>query len=210
MSSPTTVDDEQLAALVRSVERNGRRVTALDALVRQLAGDLAEVAATLVPEAAGPDPVRSWLLSQDPEQAVTDLADLVGWTRRVFLRYPDAVLSACWLWHPEVIEELWWLRRAHAEAFDPKAGTWLRVGDWHDRQRPGVAKRVRAAIGTCELSLHRTGTAHARPAAPAPLADHAEPIAVAWTKDALAPRPEPTDEQLHEADAYMRQQHRRT
>ncbi len=206
----TTLDDEQLAALARAVERNSRRVTSLDGLVRQLAGDLAEVAAALTPAGEAPAPVRSWLLAQDPEQAVADLADLIGWTRRVYLRFPDAVLSACWLWHPQVIEELWWLRRAHAEAFDPQAGTWLRVGDWHDRQRPGVAKRVRAAIGTCELSLHRTGTAHARPAAPAPLANHAEQIAHAWTTDPLAPRPEPTDEQLHEADIHTRQQHRRT
>lgn len=207
MSPP---EDEQLAAVAKAVERNSRRVSALDALVRQLAGDLAEVAAALTPAGEAPAAVRSWMLAQDPEQAVTDLADLIAWTRRVYLRYPDAVLSACWLWHPDVIEELWWLRRAHAEAFNPQAGTWPRVGDWHERQRPGVAKRIRSAIGTCELSLHRTGTPHARPAAPAPLADHAELIAIAWTKDALAPRPEPTDEQLHEADIHTRQQHRRT
>ena len=144
---------DELTALAAVVERNGRRIAALDRLVRQLAGDLAEVAAaTLTPEGDDTTGVRSWLLAGDPERAVTDLAELVGWTRRVYLRYPDAALSACWLWHPDVIEELWWLRNAHADAFHPTAGSWQRVGEWHERQRPGVARRVRSAIGTCELS----------------------------------------------------------
>ncbi|MBN9100097.1 MAG: hypothetical protein J0I49_18585 [Pseudonocardia sp.] len=200
---------EELAALARAVERQGRRVGELDRLVRQLAGDLAEVAAAvLVPDDDAPAAVRSWLLADDPERAVTDLVELIGWTRRVFLRYPDAALSACWLWHPDVIEELWWLRQAHADAFHPKTGSWQRVGDWHERQRPGVVRRVRHAIGTCELSVHRGGP-HARPAALPPLAEHAETLATSWATDPIAPRPEPTDEQLDQAEHYTRQHHRR-
>lgn len=200
---------EELAALARAVERQGRRVGDLDRLVRQLAGDLAEVAAAaLAPGADSPAAVRSWLLADDPERAVKDLAELIGWTWRVYLRYPDAALSACWLWHPEVIEELWWLRQAHADAFHPEAGSWQRVGEWHERQRPGVVRRVRAAVGTCELSLHRGGP-QARPAALPPLAEHADALATAWATDPIAARPEPTDDQLDQAEQYTRQQHRR-
>lgn len=197
-----------MAALARAVERQGRRVGDLDRLVRQLAGDLAEVAAAvLAPDADAPAAVRSWLLADDPGRAVADLAELIGWTRRVYLRYPDAALSACWLWHPDVIEELWWLRHAHADAFHPETGSWQRVGDWHERQRPGVARRVRLALGTCELSLHLHGS-HARPALSPPLADHAETLATAWATDPITPRPQPTDTQLDQADICTREQHR--
>ena len=197
---------DELAALARAVERNSRRVTDLDRLLRQLAGDLAEVAAAvLAPEGDDTTGVRSWLIADDPEQAVTDLAALIGWTHRVYLRFPDAALSACWLWHPDVIEELWWLRNAHADAFHPRNGSWQRVGEWHERQRPGVARRVRAATGTCELALHRCG----EPAPAPPLAEHAELLAIAWAIDPIAPRPEPTDTQLDQAEHYTRQQHRR-
>ena len=197
---------DELTALARAVERNSRRVTDLDRLVRQVAGDLAEVAAAvLAPDGDDTTGVRSWLLADDPEQAVKDLAALIGWTHRVYLRYPDAALSACWLWHPEVVEELWWLRNAHADAFDLRAGSWQRVGEWHERQRPGVARRVRSAIGTCELALHR----HDRAAAAPPLAEHAELLAIAWATDPIAPRPEPTDTQLDQADDYTRQHERR-
>lgn len=204
-----TGPEEPVVGLARTVERHGRRIGELDRLLRQLAGELAEVAAQLVPDAEAQPAVRSWLLADHPERAVADLADLVEWTRRVYLRFPDAVLPACWLWHPEVIEELWWLRCAHAEAYHPREGTWGRVGDWHERQRPGVARRIRAAAGTCELSLHTRGGPHARPATTAPLAEHAAPLALAWTTDPLAPRPEPTTSQLDQADTYTRQ-HRRT
>lgn len=199
--------DNEISALGRSVERTGRRITDLERLVRQIAGDLAEVAAaTLAPEGGDPATVRSWLLADDPAQAAADLAELLDWTRRIYLRYPDAALSACWLWHPDVIEELWWLRHAHADAYHPTTGTWQRVADWHERHRPGVAKRVLAAIGTCELALHRAGA----PVPPAPLAEHASGLATAWATDPLAPRPEPTDTQLDHADTYTRQQLRRT
>lgn len=197
---------DELTALARAVERNSRRVTDLDLLVRQIAGDLAEVAAAaLAPDGDDTTGVRSWLLAEDPEQAVTDLAELVGWTRRVYLRYPDAAISACWLWHPDVIEELWWLRNAHADAFHPTDGSWQRVGEWHERQRPGVARRVRSAIGTCELALHRGDRGTPAP----PLAEHAELLATAWTTDSIAPQPEPTDTQLDQADDYTRQHDRR-
>ena len=95
------------------------------------------------------------LLVDDPDQALADLADLAVWMDAVFLRYRDAQVPPCWLWHPEVIEELWRLYQAHGDAYHPETGTWARVGDWHDRQRPGVVRRLRAVAG-CELALHLT------------------------------------------------------
>lgn len=161
-----------------------------------------------VDEVDGPAAVRSWLLASDPESAVADLADLVEWLDRVYLRYPGAELGACWLWHPHVIEELWWLRSAHADAYDPETGSWLRVGDWHDRQRPGVVRRVREALGKCDLSLHAPGRPQGHAPAVAPLVAHAARIAEQWA--ATSTRPEPTAEQLTEAGDYAAALHRRT
>ncbi|MDN5854992.1 MAG: relaxase domain-containing protein, partial [Actinomycetia bacterium] len=93
---------------------------------------------------------------------------------------------------PAIVEELWWLRCAHADAYSDDAGSWLRVGDWHDRQRPGVARRVRAVLGTCQLSRHtphrdRPGSVTPPPATP--LAGHAAAIAAAWATDHVLPQP---------------------
>ena len=95
----------------------------------------------------GPAPVRSWLAVDDPDQAVKDLGDLVEWVDRFYVRFSRAQLSSCWMWHPDVVEELWCLRGAHAEAFHPETGSWLRVGDWLDRQRPGVERPPQPADG---------------------------------------------------------------
>jgi hypothetical protein len=214
--------DPTVVALGRAVERAVGRIEELDGIVRQLATDVHTLASRL----AGPPPdtaeedeppaVRSWLLADDPEQAAADVADLAAWLADVYLRYPDTALSSCWLWHPDVIEELWWLRRAHADAYDPESGTWLRVGDWHDRQRPGVVRRVRAVLGKCDLSRH--ASQHGRPAAVSapsvvPLAAHATEIATAWATPSPsgAPRPAgpaPTEQQLTDADHHHSEQYR--
>ncbi|MGH3613099.1 MAG: hypothetical protein ACRDRK_10995 [Pseudonocardia sp.] len=152
--------------------------------------------------------VWSWLLVSDPELAVTVLADLVEWLDRVYLRFPNAELGACWLWHPHVIEELLWLRCAHADAYGPETGSWLRAGDWHDRQRPGVVRRVREALGKCDLSLHAPGRPHGHALAVAPLVAHAARIAQLWAT--ASTRPEPTAAQLTEAADYATALHRRT
>ena len=175
-------------ALARAVDRAVRRVEALDTVVAQLAADVTVLARALdtrthpqggAPGAGDGPGVRSWLLADDPDQAVADLADLAVWMDAVYLRYRDATVPSCWLWHPEVVEELWWLRCAHADAYHPETGSWLRVGDWHERQRPGVVRRIIRAVGSCELALHvtdpthpgrLTGTSsHITPPAPAPV-----------------------------------------
>jgi hypothetical protein len=151
--------------------------------------------------------VWSWLLVSDPDVAVTLLADLVEWLDRVYLRFPGAELGACWLWHPHVIEELLWLRSAHAEGYDPEQGSWLRVGDWHDRQRPGVVRRVKEALGKCDLSLHAPGRPHGHAPAVAPLVAHAAQVAQQWATTST--RPAPSVEQLAEAADYGQALHRR-
>ncbi|MBN9102911.1 MAG: hypothetical protein J0I49_33180 [Pseudonocardia sp.] len=157
---------------------------------------------------SGEAEVRSWLLISDPEQAVTVLADLVEWLDRVYLRFPNSELGACWLWHPHVIEELLWLRCAHSDAYSPETGSWLRAGDWHDRQRPGVVRRVREALGKCDLSLHEPGRPHGHAPVVAPLVAHAAQIAEQWATTST--RPEPTPAQLTEAADYATALHRRT
>lgn len=211
-------------ALARVLDRTGRKVTSLETHVRQLATDVARLASLTATSATsgapaaeaagpadgeegGPAAVRSWLLAVDPEQAVADLAELIEWCERVFLRYPDAMLGPCWLWHPHVIEELCWLRGAHADAYDPKNGSWMRVGDWHERQRPGVARRVTTVLAKCDLTLHAPGQPHGQPPAVAPLGGHAGQVAHYWTAGYGA-RPEPSPAQYAEANAIQRAMHR--
>ena len=37
----------------------------------------------------------------------------------------------------------------------PQASVAL-VGDWHDRQRPGVVRRIRQSAGSCSIENHQT------------------------------------------------------
>ena len=87
------------------------------ARVADLVTDLSQIMnATATPA----DPPPSWLaLPADADAAATVLADLVGWLGQVYLRYSDAArgLPECWLWHPDVVEELVWLRHAWFDAY---------------------------------------------------------------------------------------------
>lgn len=191
-----------IVALARDVERNGRRVTELDTLVRQFSADIEAMMASLsARDTDGGGVVRSWLLTEDIDQARTDLADLVVWLGQVFLAFPDAALPSCWLWHPWVVEELRWLRSAHADAYGPD-GTWARVGDWHERHRPGVVNRLTVSLG-CELAVHDAPASSSRTV---PLGDHTSDAAEQWAKTKTAPRP--TAQQLRDAQHYDAQQHR--
>ncbi|MPZ64549.1 MAG: hypothetical protein GEU83_03190 [Pseudonocardiaceae bacterium] len=210
-------DDARVLALARDVERTTRRISAVEASVEQLqttTGDLhglvqqlADGVTALAPadEDDGQEAPRrlpSWLTVEDPQIAAGMLDDLTGWLGTVYQQYQGGVLPSCWLWHPAVVEELWWLRQAHRAAYDGRDANWRDVGDWHDRQRPGVARRIREAIGGCELARHVTGGDRAQPTDPTtvPLAAHHQQLAQQW---ATARRPpEPTDTQLGDAGAH--------
>lgn len=139
----------------------------LEALVRELGDNLAAGSgggATAGPETgdgtapSGASGVRSWLLTEDPERVSVALAALVVWVDRVYLAYHQVSLPSCWLWHPDVVEELWWLYQAHTDAYHPITGSWLRAGDWHDRQRLNVVGRLKFVLAHCNPERHRLRT----------------------------------------------------
>jgi len=192
--------DPAVTALARQVERLARRQAELDALVRRLGEDVA----LLLPddpaaddENAGPG---SWLAAADPARSRAALADLVEWLDAVYQRYPDASLPSCWAWHPTAVEELWWLRHAHHAAYAGPRACWRDVADWHDRQRPGVTRRLRDALGDCDLVRHADPADRGQPPPAAPLARHLGQIAEHWTTTRSTPTP--TTEQLSEADQH--------
>src|ERR671910_2289768 len=200
MTPPTTpaspshdcpvVDD--LAALRTAVTGLAREV---EAVRRSLAGtasaaELARVADLVtdlsqIMNATGTpaDPPPSWLaLPADADAAATVLSDLVGWLGQVYLRYSDAArgLPECWLWHPDVVEELVWLRHAWFDAYKSGDASIRGVGDWHDRLRPGVARRIAAYTKACSLESHLPGRGTG--AALVPMIEAAEPIAAWWVQ----------------------------
>lgn len=206
---------EALAALAAQIERIRRaqddadipglrsRFSSLTAAVARLAAQVAELADA----GAGADqPVPSWLRATaaggdalTPETASGLLDDLIAWLGAVYVQFPDGVLPECWLWHPDIVEELLWLCEAWAAAYRGPGASVQRVGDWHDRLRPGVARRVRRAAEDCSLR------AHLEPATPAaiPATDAARAIAE-WWAGSRGPAPVPTEQQIGAADAAHR------
>lgn len=197
--------DPAVVAIGRTLERTVRKVDQLDNGLRTLADTVASLGSGAAAKTDAGLP--SWLLTDDPDAAAEAALDLTVWLQEVYLHYPDSALSACWLWHPAVVEELWWLRCAHADAYGAESGSWLRVGDWHDRQRPGVVRRVRAVLAKCDLSRHAPRRGQPAEVAvmrlPPPLASAAVAIAVAWTTD--RDLPEPTTDQLSDAETHNRE-----
>lgn len=134
------------------------------------------------------------------------MTELVEWLGRVYLRYPGAALPSCWAWHPAVVEELCWLRGAHVDAYRGGEASWARVGEWHDRMRPGVVRRIGEAVGGCELALHLPDEEQAHQPAGVPLARCTGEVAAAVA--VYGRPPVPTPEQLAAADHHDRAQHR--
>jgi len=50
----------------------------------------------------------------------------------MYLRYPDAAatLPDCWLWHPDLVEELLWLSHAWTAAYQGPDASVALAGDW--------------------------------------------------------------------------------
>jgi hypothetical protein len=203
---PAHVTTDAVAGLAREVEGLRRRVETLAGVtgrVEDLARVVTELAERVAVTAIRPGPAVtpvSWLdLPADLELAQQILADLVGWLGDVYLRYSDAVVSFpdCWLWHPDVVEELLWLMGTWQTAYQGETATVALAGDWHDRYRPGVVRRLKQVVGTCSVDNHvprndRPGGA--RPVVP--LAEAMAPLAAWWAQQRVDAPPEPTPDHL--------------
>jgi hypothetical protein len=195
---------DALAGLAREVDGLRRSIGLLDTVpnrIDDLARTVAQLADALaaVPPRPGPTPAPSWLtVSDDPDAARALLEGLCGWLHRVFLRYPDAaaVLPECWLLHPDAVEELLWLQHAWLGAYEAKGASVQLAGDWHDRQRPGVVRRLKSAVGSCSKERHQTraGWGDAPRGAVAVPGVDAIPVVAGWWathRDDPAPEPAP-------------------
>jgi hypothetical protein len=202
-SEPEFASAVALAGLAREVEGLRRAVDPLrpvgarvDDLAR-LVGQLADSLAALTTR-PGPTPAPSWLMLPADQATVRRVLDqLCGWLAAVYLRYTDAAVSLpeCWLWHPDVVEELLWLMHAWCTAYQGKTASVALVGDWHDRQRPGVVRRIRQVAGSCSREKHmtRTGWTTAASGAPeVPAVDAIASIAGWWGLHRDDPAPEAT------------------
>lgn len=208
--TPAPSTAESVAALAGQLERLETKVARYDigglradvrGITTTVAG-LAEELAQFVESAEKDEVMPSWLWPAEPMDAgaaAAILAQVIRWSRRVYIRYGDGVLPECWLWHPEVVEELLWLCHSWLAAYRGPMASAQRAADWHDRQRPGVARRIRAAAGSCSLREH-----FEPPMPPVvPTVDAAGDIA-AWWVDPARTAPVPTGEQVRAADAALR------
>jgi hypothetical protein len=178
--------------------------------VDELAGLVAQLAdAVNASTAASEGGVASWLdLPTEADTAYPVLGELLTWMQVVYLRYPDAAagLPDCWLWHPDVVEELLWLMQAWLAAYrDDKAPVSL-AGDWHDRYRPGVVRRITTTTGRCSLENHQPREGQPLPGGGpvVPVAGAAEQIATWWANSRTDPPPEPDEWHLATANSRRR------
>jgi len=189
-------DLEALRRDVTGLSGLGRRVEELGQLVTRLA-DATTAATTTGP--AGSDGVVSWLDADldrnDPGVAEAILTRLAQWVAGVYLRYPDANLPDCWLWHPEIVEELLWLHQAWLAAYADGARV-TAAADWHDRYRPGVIARLKSTADMCGLEDHQPGKIRHRHARTAPVLDAVPVIAAWWSTERDNPAPAPSGEQI--------------
>jgi hypothetical protein len=205
-----------VAGLAREVEQLRRTVDEHDALrerLDSLAGLVARLAETIAtaPSTESAAAAPSWLdHPADPGQPVEAskaarnaeelLSKLGAWVAGIYLAYCDArSLPGCWMWHPDIVEELLWLHLAWLTAHRPDAAS-SAVGDWHDRQRPGVVRRVNGYASACSLGAHRPGGDRHTPILPT-VTDASAAIAGWWATNRDQPAPEPTDQQLAAAAA---------
>lgn len=148
-----------------------------------------------------------WLTLADPAEAAQQLAGLVEWLNSVYVHYPDGQLGECWAWHPSVVAELLALQGAWLEAHEGERASAAAQVDWHDRHRPGVARRIGEQLHRCGLARHAPG--HESAPRPARLvgADLTSQIARQWaTTHDVSAAPAPTPGMLAEARARLAEQ----
>ncbi len=205
-------DAGAVAGLAREIEALRQSIDTLRGLpsrVDEVAGLVAQLADAVNASPAAAGGVASWLdlpIEVDTTHAV--LGELLTWMQMVYLRYPDAAagLPDCWLWHPDVVEELLWLMQAWLSAYrDDKAAVSL-AGDWHDRYRPGVVRRITSTAGRCSLENHQHREGQPLPGGGpvVPGAKAVEQIATWWATARTDPPPEPDEWHLATANARRR------
>lgn len=191
--------EESIAGLAREIHelrRSADTVAGLPDRVDALAGTVTDLATKLAALTArrAVTPCPSWLLAPTDSAGLADLLEgLRGWLEVVFLRYDDADLPECWWWHPDVVEELLWLMHAWLAAYQGPTAAVALVADWHDRQRPGVVRRITKAAGSCSRERHQT-----RPGWPTPPGAPSVPVVAEtpaivewWAHHRDRPGPEP-------------------
>jgi hypothetical protein len=198
-----------LAREIEGLRRELGELLTLPARLNELAVLVAQLAdATATP--AGGVVVASWLdLPTDEATALAVLTELIAWMEVVYLRYSDAAqcLPDCWLWHPDVVEELLWLMHTWLAAYHDDTAPVSLAADWHDRYRPGVIKRINTTAGRCSLEAHqpRDNQPDGDAGPPVvPLAEAMAPIARWWATHRTNPAPHPTPQQLATAAARRR------
>lgn len=203
-------DRERLAALGQQVEQLAEHLATTDTQVRALGEQILAVTPGAGEEPGEVAGLTSWLMTTEFTDAHKLIEELRPWLAAVYLRYPDSELPTCWAWHPDVVEELWWLRNAWYDAYTGPKASWQKVGDWHDRQRPSVTRRLAEGLRggangratRCNLSKHLAWADEPAPAAP--LTDLLPHVLAAWcSHDRAHWPPTPTAPQLAEAQRYQ-------
>jgi hypothetical protein len=187
-----------LAREIEALRRTLDRLQDLPGRLDELAGLVAQLAETAAANTyacptSGVASGRDLPTEIDTTQAV--LKELTCWMQRVYLRYSDAAASLpeCWLWHPDVIEELLWLQQSWLAAYRDTHAPVSAAADWHDRYRPGVIRRIKDTAGRCSLENHQPRDDHPTPgrAPVVPLTEATDPIATWWATHRSAPPPQP-------------------
>jgi hypothetical protein len=196
---PNYATSAAVAGLAREIEGLRRAVDSAAAVPQQVA-DLAAVVADLViaveqlTAIPAVMPPVCWLdFADTPTEAFAVLGKLAAWLSGIYLRYTDAALPDCWLWHPDVVEELLWLSQAWQAAYAGPRSSIAAVGDWHDRQRSGVSRRIATVARSCSIETHQTDGGGGPTA---PMTDALDAIATWWANHRTGPAPAPTVEQL--------------
>lgn len=125
--------------------------------------------------------LSSWLLITEWHEAQALIDALAPWVETVYLRWPEAWLPTCWALHPHAVEELWTLRCSWYHARTSGRDPWTKWQDWHDRQRPSVARRLREGLERCSLVHHAGPDAPSDPVLPG--ADTLPQVVTAWASD---------------------------
>jgi hypothetical protein len=204
-----------LAGVIREVDglrRVLRTLSSLPSRVSQLEATLAQAIEDLGGSRRRPEPVRplSWIAhSVDPAETADRLSELGEWVAAVYLQYPLAArdLPDCWMWHPDVVEELAWLYQSWQAAYNGETGTVAAAADWHDRYRPGAVARIRVAVRVCSLENH-TGTNRKPGVFDIPSVGSIDAIAEWWSAGREHQPPLPTEEDLTAARRRLQERRR--